>query len=162
MPIRTSVRPCIPNRKPVRAKATAGLHSQQPVMHNLPGLQRGVILSLRGQIQIAIPNPPGRAVIIPGLQIPEAPGAVTPGHPARVAADHHQEHALILLRHAQAAADQQPGHPAADPEESGRNDQFPLNRGINTINVFNISSNETICYHSLARFSVFLPRNLPK
>ena len=132
-------------------------------MHNLPGLRPGVILNLRGQIQKAIPNPPGRAVIIPGLQIPEAPGAVTPGHPARVAADLRQEHALILLRHAQAAVDQERVHPAAaDPEERDRNDQSPLIPGTNTIIVSNISSNETNCYHPLAGLFVFLPRYLTK
>ena len=131
-------------------------------MHNLPGLQPEVILSLRGQIQKAIHSPPGRVVVIPGQQIPEAPGAVTPGHPARVAADLRQEHALILLLHAQAAVDQEPGHPAAaDPEERDRNDQSPLIPGTNTIIVSNISSNETNCYHPLAGKSVFLSRYLP-
>lgn len=163
MPIQTSVRHCIRNLKPVRTKATAGLHNLQTAMHSLPGLQPGVILSLRGKAPKAIPNPPGRAVIIPGPQIPEAAGAVTPGHRARVAADHRQEHALIQPRHAQAAVDQEPGHPAAaDPEESVRTSEFPVIPGINTIIVFNISSNETNCYHPLARICVFLPRYLPK
>ena len=121
MQTRTSVQPYIRNLNPVRTKATAGLHSPKTVMRSLPGPQPGVILSLRGKIQKAIPSPPGPAVIIPGLQIPEAPGAVTPGRPARVAADHRQGRAPILLLRARAAVDQEHGHPAvADPGGSDR------------------------------------------
>ena len=132
-------------------------------MHNLPGLQPEVILSLRGQIQKAIHSPPGRVVVIPGQQIPEAPGAVTPGHPARVAADLRQEHALILLRHAQAAVDQERVHPAAaDPEERDRTDQSPMSPGTNTIIGSTISSNDPNWYHPLAGLFVVRPRDITK